>query len=566
VTRRRILSVSVTEAGRALAARLPFEHIHGRLGETVRARWGEVDGFVLFAAVGVAVRVAGPLLSDKRTDPALVCVDEGGRFAVAVAGGHLRAGNQLAEEVARLLGALPVVTTATDATGLPALDTLAGFIAAGDVAGVTRALLDGEPVEVRSDLPDWPLPGGLTASGRVVPRQARHHAPGFFEILLTDRSVIPEDGLAVLHPPSLVAGMGASGGAPPEEAAALLAEALSGAGLARASLAEVATLDRKASEPALVTLGLPLRVYPADRLATQPVPHPSAVVERAVGTPSVCEAAALLAAGPGGELVLAKQAGPHVTVALARRRRPRGHLAVVGLGPGEPRHRTPAATEAVRQAEVVIGYGPYLAQAADLLTAGQEVVDSPIGEELGRAARAVAEAEAGRRVALVCSGDAGVYALASIVFDHAVGDGNTDADIEVVPGVTAAVSAASLLGAPLGHDHAAVSLSDLLTPWDDIERRLEAAAVADLVLSLYNPRSRGRPDHLERARAILLAHRRPDTPVGIVTDAYRPGQRVELTTLGELDPERVGMTTTVIIGSSTTRALSGRMVTPRRSK
>jgi cobalt-precorrin 5A hydrolase/precorrin-3B C17-methyltransferase len=144
------------------------------------------------------------------------------------------------------------------------------------------------------------------------------------------------------------------------------------------------------------------------------------------------------------------------------------------------------------------------------------------------------------------------------------GGGSTDADIEVVPGVTAALAAASLLGAPLGHDHAAVSLSDLLTPWEDIERRLEAAGAGDFVLALYNPRSRGRPHHLARARALLLAHRSPDTPVGVVTDAYRPGQQVTITTLGDLDPETVGMTTVVIVGASTTRAVAGGMVTPRR--
>jgi cobalt-precorrin 5A hydrolase/precorrin-3B C17-methyltransferase len=190
------------------------------------------------------------------------------------------------------------------------------------------------------------------------------------------------------------------------------------------------------------------------------------------------------------------------------------------------------------------------------------VVASSIGDEEGRVARALAEAEAGRRVALVCSGDAGVYALAALVWEAAA-DG-TDADVEVVPGVTAALAAASLLGAPLGHDHAAVSLSDLLTPWEDIERRIEAAGAGDFVLALYNPRSRGRPHHLDRARVLLLAHRPPDTPVGVVTDAYRPGQRVTLTTLGDLDPEMVVMTTVVIVGASTTRLVAGGMVTPRR--
>ncbi|MGH9283120.1 MAG: precorrin-3B C(17)-methyltransferase, partial [Acidimicrobiales bacterium] len=230
--------------------------------------------------------------------------------------------------------------------------------------------------------------------------------------------------------------------------------------------------------------------------------------------------------------------------------------------PGDPRHRTPAAAAAVSGADLVIGYGPYLDQAADLLTPAHEVVSSPIGDEEGRVARALAEAEGGRRVALVCSGDAGVYALASLVWEAAA-DG-TDADIEVVPGVTSALAAASLLGAPLGHDHAAISLSDLLTPWEDIERRLEAAAAADFVVTLYNPRSRGRPHHLDRARALFLAHRPPETPVGVVTDAYRPGQRVAVTTLEALDPETVGMTTVVIVGASTTRATAGGMVTPRR--
>ena len=271
----RIVSVSVTEAGRALAGRLPFEHVHGGLGETVRVRWGDVDGFVLFAAVGIAARVAGPLLDDKRTDPAVVCVDEAGRFAVAVAGGHAGGANRLAEEVAARLGATPVITTATDAAGVVALDALPGFVAAGDVAGVTRALLDGEPVGVMCELPDWPLPPALPS-----PRRGRT------EILVTDRDVVDQPGVVVLHPPSLVVGMGASTGAPPDEAAALLAAALEAAGLSPASLAEVATLDRKAGEAAITALGLPIRAYPAPRLAAQPVPHPSTVVEQAVGTPT----------------------------------------------------------------------------------------------------------------------------------------------------------------------------------------------------------------------------------------------------------------------------------------
>ena len=553
----RVLSVSVTAAGRALAERLPYEHHHGGAGQVVPARWAGLDAFVLFLATGAAVRIVAPLLADKATDPAVVCVDEAGRFAVALCGGHAGGANDLAATVAAALGATPVVTTATDAAGVPALDRLPGFRAAGDVAGVTAALLAGRRPRGANDR-GWPLPGVLAEPGEG-------EGDGPERVVVSDRTdaATPvRPGTAVLHPPSLVAGMGASTGAPAGEVAALLEAALADAGLARASLAEVATLDRKASEPGIVALGLPVRTFPAAALAAVPVPSPSPVVEAAVGTPSVAEAAALLAAGPGAELVSPKRAGAHATVALARRRRPRGHLAVVGLGPGAPDTRTPAADRAVRRADVVIGYGPYVDACADLLGPGQEVLRSAIGDEVVRAKQALAEAAAGRRVALVCSGDAGVYAMASIALELAAEEA-PGLEVEVVPGVTAALAAAALLGAPLGHDHAMISLSDLLTPWDAIEARLRAAATADVAVALYNPRSRGRNWQLDAARAILLGCRAPSTPVGVVTDASRPGQAVHLTTLGDLDVGTVGMTTCVIVGSSTTRVVDGRMVTPR---
>ena len=540
-----MISVSVTARGRALAARLPFEHVHGSAADTVRARWADVGGLVLFLATGAAVRIVAPLLTDKRADPAVVCVDEAGRFAVALCGGHAGGANDLARRVAALLGAEAVITTASDAAAMPAVDVLPGFAAAGDVAAVTTTMLDGRGVLITNER-NWPI--------RLTP------GPGPERVVVTDRAeTAPGPGTTVLHPPSLVAGIGASTGAPADEIASLLERALSGGGLSRHSVAEVATLDRKADEPGIVALGLPMRTFPADELAAVTVPTPSTVVHDAVGTPSVAEAAALLAGGADAELVVSKRASPHATVAIARRRRPRGRLTLVGLGPGHPRHRTAAAELAVRRAEVVIGYGPYIDQAADLLPPAAEIVRSPIGDEVVRAKQAVAEAAAGRRVAVVCSGDAGIYAMASLALELAA----DDIDVDVVPGVTAALAAAAVLGAPLGHDHAVISLSDLLTPWEAIARRLRAAAEADLVVALYNPRSRGRPWQLGAARDILLAHRPADTPVGVVTDAARPGHRATITTLAGLDTDDVGMTSCVIVGASTTRVVNGRMVTPR---
>ena len=543
-----IISVSVTEAGRTLAGRLPYDHVHGRVGEVVPSRWPDVVGFVLFVATGAAVRIVAPLLRDKATDPAVVCVDEAGRFAVALCGGHGGGANALARSVATALGATPVVTTATDAVDAPSLDELPGFVATGDVAGVTKAMLDGRRPQVDARL-TWPRPALLPPSG-----------PGPERIVVTDLALPSTPGVVVLQPPSLVAGVGASTGAPADAVELLLVSALAAAGLARASVAEVATIDRRATDQAVVGPGLPVRAFSADALASVDVPTPSEVVRAAVGTASVAEAAALLAAGPGAELVVTKQVARQATVAIARRRGPRGHLAVVGLGPGDAAHRTPAAEVAVRRAEVVIGYGPYVDACADLLTASQEVVRSPIGDETVRAKQAVCEAGAGRRVALVCSGDAGVYAMASLALEVA---GDAGVDVEVVPGVTAALSAAALLGAPLGHDHVVISLSDLLTPWSAIELRLRAAAAADLVVALYNPRSRARTWQFDAAREILLEHRSPMTAVGVVTDATRPGQSMQIATLGDVDPNDVGMTTCVIVGSSTTRVIGGRMVTPR---
>ncbi|MEW6477308.1 MAG: precorrin-3B C(17)-methyltransferase [Actinomycetota bacterium] len=577
----RIVACSVTGAGAALARRLPYEHRHGGLVATVRERWAEVDGFVLVCATGIAVRAIAPQLADKGSDPAVVVVDDAGRFAIALSGGHEGGANVLAREVAALLGAEPVVTTATDAAGLPALDTLPGFTATGDLAAVTRAWLDGSPPSITVDpaLAAWPLPeplGSAAASARdsaessVVPAAAA-------TVLVTDRDVAPAPGHVALRPKSLVLGVGSSSGANPEALHRLVVETLANAGLSADAVGCVATVDQKADEPAIVelaaTLGVGLRTFPAEVLSGVAVPNPSSVVEAAVGTPSVAEAAALTGAGAlprpgelgaepvGPALVVEKRRSGEATVAVARRVTPEGHLAVVGLGPGDPKLRTPAAAAAVRQADVVIGYGPYVDLADDLLTARQTVVRSAIGAETERVTEALSRAAGGEQVALVCSGDPGVYAMASLVCELAPQHGHPP--VTVVPGVTAALAAAAVLGAPLGHDHAAVSLSDLLTPWPVIERRLRAVADGDFTVSLYNPRSKRRTTQLDRALEILGAQRPPGTPAAIVTDVGRPAQRVVRTTLDDLDPEQVDMLSLVVVGSSTTRWQGGRMVTPR---
>jgi cobalt-precorrin 5A hydrolase/precorrin-3B C17-methyltransferase len=549
------VSVSITEAGRQLAAQLPFEHVHGSMGPAVRERWeqGDVDGFVLFAATGAAVRIVAPLLDDKRSDPAVVCVDEAGRFAIALCGGHHGGANDLARQVGALLGATPVVTTATDATGLVALDMLPDLVASGDVAGVSAALLDGR-LPIIDNPRNWPLPDAFPSSG-----------PGPERILVTDAvaSIGAGPGTVLLRPASLVVGVGSSTVAESEEVVALVTATLAEAGLSVDSVQTVATIERRRHHPAVTGLGLPVTAFSAEALAAVPVPNPSDAARQAVGTASVCEAAALLGAGEGGALVVEKRTSKNATVAIARRRHPIGRVVLVGLGPGGIMHRTPAAEQAVRRADVVIGYGAYVDQCQDLLATHHRVVRSNLGSEMDRARQALSLASAGKRVAMVCSGDAGVYAMASPVLELADQSIFANVMVDVVPGVTAGLAASARLGAPLGHDHVLISLSDLLTPWDRIEARLRAAADSDLVVVLYNPRSERRTWQLGKALGILGGGRPPTTPVGIVTDAGRRGEQVAVTTLAELDPTAVTMTTCVIVGSSTTVVRNDRMITPR---
>ena len=553
--------VAATESGRRNAAHLAGSWddarlYEGRPGEALRRAWGECDAVVLFLATGAAVRLIAPLLEDKHTDPGVVTVDDAGLFAVALCGGHDGGANALAERVADSLGATPVVTTASDGLGLPALDSFGGDLGlrleeGSDLAAVGAALVSGKTVRLVSDrrLPLGPLPGNVVRSEEPDPPL----------LVVSDRTVEVPRPAVVYRPPSLVAGVGCSRGASAEEILGLLRASLSEAGLSEGSVAALASIDAKRDEAGLLEaaerLGVPARFYAAGELAAVETPNPSSVVREAVGTPSVAEAAVVVS---GAELVLQKRKSAMSTVALGRLP-VRGRLMLVSLGPGEEALIPPLARDALAASELVIGLDQYVGRVRHLLRPGTRVLTMPLGDEVVRAEAAIREARSGGAVSLVSSGDVGVYAMASPALELA----GEDVDVVVVPGITAAQAAASLLGSPLGHDHASISLSDLLTPWPVIERRVEAAGLGDFVLSLYNPRSKGRDWQLGKVREMLLDHRPPDTPVGIVKDAYRPTQRVNLTDLASLRPEDVDMLTVVVVGSSQTRLAAGRMVTPR---
>ena len=553
--------LAATANGRGNAAHLagawPDARLYeGRAKVALHRAWNECDGIVLFLATGAAVRLVAPLLESKHRDPGVVTVDDAGNFAVALCGGHEGGANALAARVAETLGGTPVITTASDSVGIPALDSLGEKLGlrlerGSDLSSVGAAIVSGERVSLVKDRlwPLGPLPENIVwAEGGKAPL-----------ILISDRLVETPRPAVVYRPPSLVAGVGCSRGAGAEEILDLLRRSLAEVGLAEKSVAALASIDVKRDEAGLLEaaekLDVPIHFHPAEALSLAETPNPSEVVRKAVGTPSVAEAAVVSC---GAELVLEKLKSANVTVAIGRLP-VRGRLALVSLGPGEDTLIPPLAREALAASELVVGLEQYVDRIGHLLLPGTRVLTPPLGSEVERAKLALGEARVGSSVALVSSGDVGIYAMASPVLELA----SEDVDVVVVPGVTAAQAAASLLGSPLGHDHCSVSLSDLLTPWEVIEDRVRAAAEGDFVVSLYNPRSKGRDWQLGKVKEILLRYRPPDTPVGIVKDAYRPTQQVTLTDLASLRQEDVDMLTIVLVGSSQTRIVAGRMVTPR---
>jgi cobalt-precorrin 5A hydrolase / precorrin-3B C17-methyltransferase len=528
----------------------------GKAKEALHRAWNECDGIVLFLATGAAVRLVAPLLEGKHRDPGVVTVDDAGNFAVALCGGHEGGANALAARVADTLGGAPVITTASDCLGFPALDSLGDKLGLrlerdSDLASVGAALVSGEEVSLVAER-RWPL-GPLPEN---VVRTDEWEAP---LILISDRLVETPRPAVVYRPPSLVAGVGCSRGVGAEEILDLLLRSLAQAELTEKSVAALASIDVKRDEAGLLQaaekLDVPIHFHPAEALSVVEAPNPSEPVREAVGTPSVAEAAVV---SSGAELVLEKRKSANATVAIGRLP-VRGRLALVSLGPGEDTLIPPLAREALVSSEFVVGLDQYVDRIRHLLRPGTRVLTPPLGNEVERAELSLSQARAGGSVALASGGDVGTYAMASPVLELA----DEDVDVVVVPGVTAAQAAASLLGSPLGHDYCSVSLSDLLTPWGVIQARIRAAAEGDFVVSLYNPRSKSRDWQLGKVKEILLEHRPPDTPVGIVKDAYRPTQQVILTDLASLRPEDVDMLTIVLVGSSQTKIVAGRMVTPR---
>jgi cobalt-precorrin 5A hydrolase/precorrin-3B C17-methyltransferase len=584
-----VLGPSGAALGRRARDLLPGATLHGP--RAAPGEWDETYDRVvphlrdLFAAgrpivglcaSGILIRALAPLIDDKRAEPPVVALAEDGSVAVPLLGGHHGA-NEIARALADAFGGVVAITTAGDLRlGLALDEPPPGWKIANPerVKPVAAALIAGTPVALHDELgcAAWLRAGSIAWAVDTE-----------LAVRVTDRRVAGDEPALVFHPPVLALGIGCERGCPADEIAALAEESLAAEGLAPEAVAAVVSVELKLAEPGIHALaerfGAPARFFSAARLLdeTPRLTERSEAAFRATGCWGVAEGAALAGAGAAGVLVVPKRKSRGATCAIARAPSPidagaigrgRGRLAIVGIGPGDAAWRTPEASALIAGASDVVGYGLYL----DLLGGaahGKTLYASAIGAEAERAQLALDLAAAGKDVALVSSGDAGIYGLAALAFELLDGSERRDwaaVDIIVSPGVSAMQAAAARAGAPLGHDFCAISLSDLMTPWPVIRARIEAAAAGDFVVALYNPRSARRREGLAEAATILSAHRPATTPVVIARNLGRSGESCRVTTLDAITGAEIDMLTIVIVGSSTTRIVAGdtpRLYTPR---
>ncbi|HYG89688.1 MAG TPA: precorrin-3B C(17)-methyltransferase [Azospirillum sp.] len=568
-----VLSPHGLATARSAATVLPGARVHGLASrvegadvtftdtmEHLRSLFAAGTPIVGVCAAGILVRALAPVLADKHAEPPVLALSEDGEAVVPLLGGHHGA-NELARSIAEAFGVVAAVTTSGDrAFGVALDEPPEGWNLANpqDAKPFMAALLSGAPCRLEGNAP-W-----LSETALPFAAEAQH------VLCVTERVERGDARTLVYHPPVLAVGVGCERGADPAEVVALVRATLAEAGLAEGAVALVTSLDLKADEPAVHAvaheLGVPARFFDAARLE-QEAPRlatPSETVFREVGCHGVAEGSALAAAGPDGALIVPKRRSARATCAVALARSPidpqsvgraRGRVSIIGIGPGTPDWRTPEAERWLAEATDLVGYHLYL----DLLgasTHGKRRHGYELGAETERCRIALNLAAEGRNVALVSSGDAGIYAMATLVFeliDREDVDAWKRVEVAVTPGISALQAAAARAGAPLGHDFCTISLSDLLTPWEVIENRIRAAAAGDFVVAIYNPVSQRRTTQLGELRRVFLEHRPAATPVVLARNLGRAGETIRLTTLGELDASQVDMLTLVLIGSSETR-------------
>ena len=538
------------------------------------------ENVVLFVgAVGAVTRLIAARIQGKEKDPAVLVLDPKGEFIIPLLGGHSAGAEQRAREIAMDLGGQAVITGACAHEGRLPLDAFGeswGWRRRGSVAGWRDLMVrqsQGSSISIHqsSGSTAWQGPEGHPLVHNIDP----NGVSGAADLVIGARL----QGDCQWHPATLWIGIGCERNTSLSLVEKAISEALATAGLAEEAIAGIASAARKSDEPALQELSRtrawPFRTFPEQTLATIAVPTPSEVVLREMGTASVAEAAALLAAGDKSALILPKQISRPatgeqgaVTVAIAEAEVPhapeRGELHLIGSGPGDLSLLSGDAKAALARCCAWVGYSLYLDLLEPLRRRDQVRFDGQLTREWERCAEALRLAQQGAKVALISSGESGIYGMAGLALELLLQQPEPDRpSFTVHPGISAFQLAAARAGAPLMHDFCCISLSDRLTPWTVIEKRLEAAAAGDFVVALYNPRSKGRDWQLGQAKEILLKQRPKMTPVMLARQLGRPEESRQLTCLERLEPESVDMLTLVLIGNSSSRAEDGWMVTPR---
>lgn len=547
-----ILGAGALDTARRIQARYPGARVHGlasrvdadvpfdELGAHLRELYARGLPIVALCAAGIVIRCLAPALADKGVEPPVLAVAEDGSAVVPLLGG-LTGVNAIARDIAECVGVAPSITTSGELRfGACVLNPPEGY-ALADLAQGKRFvsdLLAGASTRIDGAAP-W-------LDAVALPRDAAAaHA-----IRVTPDAWRGARDELVIHPRSVVVGVAADAVHADDALAARIAAALDAQGLARLALAAIVAPVSAIGEPALEeaasTLDVPLRFIDGERDAAADADADAAtLLGRALRVTYTMRAAS-------HGLACAVASHPVDPATLGRAR---GRLTVLGLGPGGAAWLTPAARMALADATDILGYTTYVNMAGPF-RADQRVHGTDNREEMQRARHAFELAAEGRRVAVVSSGDPGVFAMAAAVLealDEARDPQWAAVDLRVEPGISASLATAAQAGAPLGHDFCAISLSDNLKPWDVIETRLRHAAQADLVMAFYNPISRARPWQLDRALDIVRTHRAADTVVVLGRDIGRPGATLSTTTLGALRGDQVDMRTMVIVGSSTTR-------------
>lgn len=531
------------------------------VADTLRSFFAARRPIIGVCASGILMRAIAPMMGDKWSEPPVIALSEDGAFAVPLLGGHHGA-NEIAQRLAGLFGGAAALTTAGEARlGLALDNPPAGWVLENphDAKSAMAALLAGARCTLTTEA-DWLSPLAPTVTT----------APGDDGAI-----VLTVEGAAPLRywRRTLSLGLGCARGCDPAEMATLVMDTLATHKRSLFEVARISSIDLKSDEAAIHALAKRIEIIPEfyrastleaahDRLAT-----PSEVVFAEVGCHGVAEGAALTAAGEDAVLLINKQKTANATCAVAEIASPaipgapRGCLSVVGIGPGAADWRTPEASRLIAEAEELVGYGLYIDLLGPLAN-GKPRKDFPLGGEEDRCRYALEAAGSGRNIALICSGDAGIYAMGALVMELMARDapngGVSDAAkrVEIInaPGVSALQAASARAGAILGHDFCTISLSDLLTPREDIIKRLHAAAEGDFVIAFYNPVSKRRRTLLDEARRILLEHRPADTPVLLASNLGRPTETLTRRTLATLETDEVDMLTVVLIGSSNSAA------------